>query len=62
MYIVEMNNHGTLCKEKFNCETDYNLFAQGVLFGLELTNIKYTFHETQYEVECITKLTLDILS
>lgn len=61
MYIVEINNHGTICKEKFEYETDYNLFVQGVLFGLELTNIKYTYNETQYKVECVTKLTLDIL-
>lgn len=61
MYIVEMNNHGTLCKEKFNCEADYNLFAQGMLFGLELTNIKYTFREEINENECITTLKIGIV-
>lgn len=61
MYIVEMNNNGIILAEKLDCESDYNLFIQGVLFALELTNVKYTYKETQYQVENITKLTLDIL-
>lgn len=61
MYILKMNVKGAYTNHTFTDEDEFSLFVDGILYALDITDIKYTFREEINENECITTLKIEIV-
>lgn len=62
MYIVTVKKNGSkFIQENFTSEKEYNSFVQGLICGLEISNLKYTYNEMICEMACVTELIFNIL-